>query len=108
MNTPNIDESILDYIRKNAIKENPMSLLRTSISMLSSTYSNLENPDERMFINNAMNLIFHTSVICAAICRSRSGKNIIEPNNALSFTENFLYMLFGKTIEESMIKTMEL
>jgi citrate synthase len=108
MNTSNIDTSILDYIRKNSAHENPMSLLRTSISMLSSTYSNLENSDETTFTENAIKLIFHTSIICAAICRSRSGKDIIEPKEGLSFTANFLYMVFGKNVEESMIKTMDL
>jgi citrate synthase len=108
MNTSNVNECIIDYIRKNSASENPMSLLRTSISMLSSGYSNLENPNEETFMENAINLIFHTSVICAAICRSRSGKDIIEPNNTLSFTENFLYMVFGKNVEDSMVKTMDL
>ena len=108
MDSPNVSESILDYIRKNATNENPMSLLRTSISMLSSIYDNLENPDEKQFTVNAQYLIFHTSVICAAICRSRSGKSIIEPQSQLSFTENFLYMLFGKKADESMVKTMQL
>jgi len=108
MNSPDIHESILDHIRKHSKGENPMSLLRTSISMLSSYYDNLESQDIESFARNATQLILHTSIICAAICRSRSNKNIIESNNDLGFTENFLNMLFGKNIDKSMIKTMEL
>jgi len=107
-NSLSVDDSILDYISKNSKNENPMSLLRTSISMLSSKYQNLDNPNEKEFMDNAVKLIFHTSIICSAICRTRAGQEIIKPRKDLDFTANFLYMVFGKEVEETMIKTMDL
>jgi len=107
-NTSHVDDSIMNYIVRNSKNENPMSLLRTSISMLSSTYNNLDKSNEQDFMENAIKLISHTSEICASICRSRAGQEIIKPRQDLDFTENFLYMVFGKEAEETMVKTMDL
>merc|ERR1712228_643637 len=83
-----------------------MATLRTCVSMLSANTS--ESMDEKTFLNNSIFLVSQISIICAAICRSRMNEKIILPNKELGFTENFLYMIFGKNVESYMIKTLDL
>jgi citrate synthase len=74
-------------------------MLSTSLEEVSSNSDNL---------NTAISLISKTSTICAAICRARTGQEIILPNDQVNFTANFLQMIFGNDVDEYMIKTLDL
>merc|ERR1711862_102027 len=99
-NGNSIPIDIINYIRKNSKNDHPMATLRTCISMLSVDEQNIEN--------SLIDLISKTSAICATICRVKMNKEVVAPNSSLGFTANFLYMIFGKNVEEHMIKTLDL
>jgi len=106
--TCDLPPDIINYIEKVANTVPPMAILRTSISMLSASYKSLETYTHEGFIKNSIQLIFHTSIICATICRNRLNKKYIAPNRSLSFTSNFLYMVLGKEADDRMVKTLDL
>jgi citrate synthase len=101
-----IPEDILAYINNTAKKDHPMGILRTCVSMLSTSLEEVTSDNDDL--STAISLISKTSTICAAICRSRTGQEIILPNNQVSFTANFLQMIFGNNVDEYMIKTLDL
>jgi citrate synthase len=101
-----IPEHILEYIKSMAQKDHPMGILRTCISMLSTDLEDVT--DYNNDLDTAISLISKTSTICAAICRARTNQDIILPDEEGSFTSNFLQMIFGKNVDEYMIKTLDL
>jgi len=91
-----VSERIINYIEDASKNTHPMSILRTSVSMLSADCPELENIDKENLVNNAINLIAKTSTICAYICRFKLKKEIIYPNEELNYSDNFLNMVFDK------------
>jgi len=91
-----ISKKIINFIKDASSNTHPMSILRTSISMLSSELNGLESINKDDLINNAIDLIAKTSTLCAFICRSQLKKEIIYPNEELNHSENFLNMVFDK------------
>jgi citrate synthase len=103
-----VPQNILNYIKDTGKEDHPMSLLRTSVSMLSSSYTSLHDNSTDNLMNNSIKLVAQVSTICAAICRTNGNKEIISPREDLDFSENFLYMMFGKQVDSSMVKTLDL
>jgi len=103
-----VPQDILNYIKDTGKEDHPMSLLRTSVSMLSSSYTSLHDNSTDNLMNNSIKLVAQVSTICAAICRTNGNKEIISPREDLDFSDNFLYMMFGKQVDSSMVKTLDL
>jgi citrate synthase len=103
-----VPQNILNYIKDTGKEDHPMSLLRTSVSMLSSSYTSLHDNSTDNLMNNSIKLVAQVSTICAAICRTNGNKEIISPREDLDFSDNFLYMMFGKQVDSSMVKTLDL
>jgi citrate synthase len=101
-----IPEDILEYIKSSAKKDHPMGILRTCVSMLSTSLEEVTSHNDDL--STAVALISKTSTICAAICRARTNQELILPNKQVSFTENFLRMIFGNHVDEYMVKTLDL
>src|SRR5262249_34018483 len=74
----------------------PMDVLRTAVSALSFYDPQEKNTDRTANADKAIRLTSQIAMIVAAYDRIRKGKQIVEPDRALSHSANFLLMLNGK------------
>ena len=85
-----LPEVVIDYLHKVNKKSNPMSVLRSAVSMLSET--DIELPDDSYY-EKAINITAKIPTIIAAFSRLRNGKEMVQPLREGSTAYNFLYML---------------
>jgi citrate synthase len=101
---PAYAQSILGALPKNT---EPMDALRTGISCLSSSETNLHATDP---VNNrrmAVSLTAKCPTLVAAFHRLCHGEMPIAPDPELSIAANFLYMLNGKKPHETLVRVMD-
>ncbi len=79
----------------------PMSIMVGCVGALSAFYHDhmdIHNPEHRMI--TAFRLIAKMPTIAALSYRHANGKPFVYPRNSLSYTENFLHMMFSMPTEE--------
>jgi citrate synthase len=96
---------VVDYLHTVNKKSNPMSVLRSAVSMLSE--SDIDLPDDS-FYEKAINITAKMPTIIAAFSRIRSGEEMVAPLSEGSTAYNFLYMLNGERPGEQAEKTLDL
>ncbi|MGM0217851.1 citrate synthase [Enterococcus sp. AZ126] len=84
----------------------PMSVLRSTISLLGVFDPNAEATDERSTYLQSIALQAKMPTIIAAYARLRKGLDPIPPRNDLSIAANFLYMLTGELAEDIRVEAM--
>ncbi len=99
----NLPEPVLNYIKTTNKKAEPMSVLRTSVSMLADFQDSEANDTE-----NAIAITAKIPTIIAAFDRARKGKEIVAPLKIGSTAYNFLYMLNGEKPGQAAERTMDL
>ncbi len=99
----NLPEPVLNYIKTTNKKADPMSVLRTSVSMLADFQDSEANDTE-----NAIAITAKIPTIIAAFDRARKGKEIVAPLKIGSTAYNFLYMLNGEKPGQAAERTMDL
>ena len=81
----------------------PMGMMASAMAALSSLYDdcrNVEDPENRRM--QAVRLIAQVPVVAAMVYRRISGLPAVAPNENLSYSRNFLHMMFdGSEAEES-------
>lgn len=95
-----IPDEIIGLIQSEVHKADPMSILRTSVSLLSK-YDEIGDRDIdvknlKPEINVAIKLIAKIPTITAYMHRLLNHKDIVEPRKDFGHAENFLYMLHGQ------------
>lgn len=90
-----IPKLVLDYIKHTNPKSEPMSVLRTAVSMLSDFDDNLNFKDQNENYRRSIELTAKIPTIIAAFDRVRNGKEVVAPLKTGSTSFNFLYMLNG-------------
>lgn len=103
-----LPKAVLDYIKAAEKDAEPMSVLRTAVSMLADFDETKGKFDESLFMDQAVRVTAKIPTIIAAYDRSRNGKEIVEPLNDGSTAFNFLYMLNGEKPGSQAEKTMDL
>lgn len=103
-----LPEPVLNYIRDTSNTAEPMSVLRTAVSMLADSHEVDTDKAKEFRINKAISITAKMPTIIAAFDRIRSGKDIVEPLDSESTAFNFLYMLNGEKPGEQAEKTMDL
>jgi citrate synthase len=98
-----LPEPVLNYIRSTNKNAEPMSVLRTAVSML----ADFENSSDDIR-EHAITMTAQMPTIVAAFDRARNGKEIVAPLNEGSTAYNFLYMLNGEKPGEAAERTMDL
>ncbi|MEX0906197.1 MAG: citrate/2-methylcitrate synthase [Balneolaceae bacterium] len=99
---------VLDYVKNTNKEAEPMSVLRTAVSMLAD-FENVSvdnTPEENR--EHAISMTAQIPAIIAAFDRARNGKDIIEPLDEGSIAFNFLYMLNGEKPGKAAERTMDL
>jgi citrate synthase len=90
-----IHENLKQFIEGFRYDAHPMGMLMASVSALSTFYpeaSNISDPDIRQL--QITRLIAKMPTLGAFAYRHQQGKPYVYPDNALSYTANFLAMLF--------------
>ncbi len=85
----------------------PMEVLRTTVSILS-----MYDPDDRdnsreANVRKATRLVAQAPTIVAAIQAIREGREPVAPRSDLSLAANFLYMLFGKEQDDTVVHALD-
>ncbi|EEZ92818.1 MAG: 2-methylcitrate synthase/citrate synthase II [Candidatus Parvarchaeum acidiphilum ARMAN-4] len=102
-----IPENTKDIIRKFSKESQALDALRTAMSSLSADDSKPYSDNENENIEKAIKIIAKTATISAAIGRIKEGKEMIEPDNSLNHSANFLYMLTGNKPDKDSEKLMD-
>ena len=95
-----IPKQIIKSIKESPESVHPMELLRTAISQMGEYDSDLNEVSEASNVNRALCLIAKVPTLVAAIYRTRTNKEIIQPKKEYGFSENFLYIFRGKPADE--------
>lgn len=103
-----LPEPVINYLENTSKSAEPMSVLRTAVSMLADFHDREADSSEEFRINKAISITAKMPTIIAAYDRARNGKKIVEPLNDKGTAFNFLYMLNGEEPGEQAEKTMDL
>ena len=103
-----IPEPVVNYIRDTSNTAEPMSVLRTAVSMLADSHEAKSDKPEKFRINKAISIAAKMPTIIAAFDRIRNGKEMVQPLDDKSTAFNFLYMLNDEEPGEHAEKTMDL
>ncbi|HYN42684.1 MAG TPA: citrate synthase, partial [Thermoanaerobaculia bacterium] len=90
-----VHENVRTFMQGFRYNAHPMGMLESSVGMLSTLYpesKDLTDPDNRM--NQIVRLIAKMPTLGAFAYRHITGKPFVYPNNELSYSENFLSMVF--------------
>src|SRR4051812_5277831 len=90
-----VHENVKDFMHGFRYDANPMGMLVASVGALSTFYpdaSNIKDPDNRHI--QIVRMIAKMPTLGAWSFRHAQGKPFVYPDNELSYTENFLSMLF--------------
>jgi len=90
-----LDRAILDFLRSVPKNAAPMDVLRTAVSGLGLYDSERANNDHDANVHKAIRLTSQVAMIVAGFDRIRKGKDVVEPDPALSHAANFLLLLNG-------------
>lgn len=103
-----LPDPVLDYIQNTSKSAEPMSVLRTAVSMLADFHDPDETTGKDYWVEKATALTAKMPTIIAAFDRARNGKTPVNPLPDKSTAHNFLYMLNGEHPGEQAEKTMDL
>lgn len=103
-----LPKPVLDYIKTTDKTAEPMSVLRTAVSMLADFDDTHGKFDDSLFEGQAIDITAKIPTIIAAFDRARKDKDIVEPLDEGSTAFNFLYMLNGEKPGAQAEKTMDL
>lgn len=99
---------VINYIKSTNPKAEPMSVLRTAVSMLADFDENLDFKNHEENYRRSIELTAKIPTIIAAFDRVRNGKDIVAPLKTGSTAFNFLYMLNGTEPGEKAEKVLDL
>lgn len=91
-----LDPAILEFLRSVPKTATPMDILRTAVSALGIYDPEHASNDHAANVSKAIRLTSQIAMIVTAFDRIRKGKNVIDPDPALSHAANFLLLLNGQ------------
>lgn len=103
-----LPDAVINFIEGTDKSAEPMSVLRSAVSMLADYDPTNGKFDEELFPEQAIFITAKIPTIIAAYDRVRKGKEILEPLSDQSTAFNFLYMLNGEEPGSEAEKTMDL
>ncbi|HLR31142.1 MAG TPA: citrate/2-methylcitrate synthase [Fodinibius sp.] len=103
-----LPEPLLTYLKNTSKTAEPMSVLRTAVSMLADFHKVDDKSEDKFHENIAISITAKIPTIIAAFDRSRNDKNIVAPLSEHSTAYNFLYMLNNEEPGEQAEKTMDI
>lgn len=104
----NLPDGVLNYIKNTNNKAEPMSVLRTAVSMLADYDEEAEVDSPEANLRKSIRMTAKMPTIIAAFDRARNGKEIVAPLAEHSTAYNFFYMLNGEHPGANSEKVMDL
>jgi citrate synthase len=105
-----LEPGVYDLIEELAARDaNPMAMLRTVASVLSTYDPGTEAPaeDRETNVEKGYRITAKLPTALAAFARLRQGDDPVEPNPELGHAENFLYMLNGEEPDDVAAETFD-
>ena len=103
-----ISRNHLAVIQRFPKRAHPMDTIRTSVSYLGTTEIAWGGEPAEADMERSMNLFSKIPTMIATDYRLRKGKRRIEPRSDLSYSENFLYMCFGRVPPKRVVKAFDI
>ncbi len=107
-----LPDPVIDFLKSLPADTNPMSALRSAVSVAAAYDANAEDGSEDgdldVVYQKAIRLTGMVSTIVAAINRIRAGEEPLPPAADLSFAGNFMYMMTGKRPTENETRAVDL
>ena len=103
-----LSKQILNDIKKMPRNAHPMDVIRTCVSLMALEDKDTKDNSPKANMRKAMRIFAKTPTAVAAYFRSRKGKKIINPNNKLSFSENFFKMMFNKVPDKEIVRAFDI
>ena len=103
-----LSKQILSDIKKMPRNAHPMDVIRTCVSLMALEDKDTKDNSPKANMRKAMRIFAKTPTAVAAYFRSRKGKKIINPNNKLSFSENFFKMMFNKVPDKEIVRAFDI
>ena len=103
-----LSKQILSDIKKMPRNAHPMDVIRTCVSLMALEDKDTKDNSPKANMRKAMRIFAKTPTAVAAYFRSRKGKKIINPNNKLSFSENFFKMMFNKVPDKDIVRAFDI
>lgn len=95
-----VHQKLLDFYKGFTVNSHPMAIMCSVVGALSSFIHNtldIKDPIQREI--SAIKLIAKMPVLAAISFRTSAGLPIVYPNRRLSYTENFLNMMFSDPMD---------
>jgi 2-methylcitrate synthase/citrate synthase II len=89
----NVPAEIIDTYRKMPKDKHPMDLLRAGVALLALHDPEVEDGSHEANLRKAVRLVAKFPTLIAASYRIKNGKEPVAPDNSLTHSENFLYLL---------------
>ena len=110
-----LEKEIETIIKNFPSTSHPMAILMAALSSLAALYHEDNNilPNEKDLLNYKgydkfiYKMIAKIPTMIAYIYHHTQNQEFIPPNEELSYSENFLYMMFGKTASPELVKAMD-
>jgi 2-methylcitrate synthase len=102
-----ISNDLKDVIKKFPKNAHPMDTVRTSVSFLGMEDERVWDNSPEINMDKSMRLLAAIPTVIAADYRARNGKEIIDPREDLSFSENFFHMCFGEIPKQDVVKAFD-
>lgn len=102
-----VDDYVLDIVRRAPRDAPPMATLRTATSALGLTDPEAEEMSAEANRRKAIRITSRLATLTAAIDRCRNGEDPVAPDTALDHASNFLYMLKGERPSDVEARTMD-
>ena len=103
----NVDSRIGNLIATFDRQAHPMAILISAMGAMAAQYhNNLDIKDPTQRRQAAINLIAKMPTLAAMIYRHGIGKPYIQPDTRLQYAENFLYMMSGEKVSETLSRAM--
>jgi len=103
-----LDPAVIEFLRSVPKDALPMDVLRTAVSLLGLYDRDEKNNDHDANVSKAIRLTSQIAMIVAAFDRVRKGKNLVEPDPALSHAANFLLLLNGEKPSETAERALDI
>jgi len=94
-----LPEAIINSIKSAPANSHPMEVLRTEVSHLSMYDPEPDYKSKHANKRRAIRLVAKVPTIVATLHRLRTNQQLVVPNEAFGFPENFLYLFRGKTAD---------
>ncbi|RFA10185.1 2-methylcitrate synthase [Subtercola boreus] len=93
-------KQVIDILPTSA---HPMDVLRTAVSAIGALDPHADDSSVESNLAKSVQLLAQIPAVVAYDQRRRHGLDIIEPNDELSYAENFLYVTFGEVPDKVVV-----